>query len=143
VRLEITLDHLPDSPEVPETVETAIWENSHRVLDALGAGGISSDESDVEESGHSVYRAKNMPWRSKDILRKLMDIDRDRNTTNAYGNKRAGNTLRVRKRRNGLETSRNATPGLPLNFYDSNWYAGLTPGQKRELAAQEEKPLLF
>jgi hypothetical protein len=113
------------------------------VLDALGAGGMSSDESDIDDSGHSVHRPKTMPWRAKNILKKLTDIDSDRNTTNAYGNTRAGNPPRVRKRRDRLETSRKAIPGLPLNFYDSNWYAGLTPGQKRELAAKEEKPLLF
>lgn len=113
------------------------------VLDALGAGGISSDESDTDDSGRPVYRTKNMVWRSKDILKKLMDIDGDRNTTNAYGNTRAGNPPRVRKRRDRLETSRNAIPGLPINFYDSNWFAGLTPGQKRELSAKEEKLLLF
>jgi hypothetical protein len=113
------------------------------MLDALGAGGISSDESDTDDSGHSVYRTKTMTWRAKDVAKKLMDIDSDRNTTNAYGNTRAGNPPRVRKRRDKLETLRKAIPGLPINFYDSNWYASLTPGQKRELAAREEKPLLF
>jgi len=28
------------------------------VLDALGVGGMSSDESDVDDSGHSVYQTK-------------------------------------------------------------------------------------
>jgi hypothetical protein len=144
VRLSITLGHLPDSPEDQEEDEdTAIWKNSHMVLDALGAGGISSDESDTDDSGRPVYRTKNMVWRSRNILKKLMDIDSDRNTTNAYGNTRAGNPPRVRKRRDRLETSRKAIPGLPINFYDSNWYASLTPGQKRELSAKEEKSLLF
>lgn len=143
VRLAITLGHLPESPEELETDENEIWKNSHMVLEALGGGGISSDESDVDDSGRTVYRTKNMEWRAKEILRKLTDIDADRNTTNAYGNTRAGNPPRVRKRRDRIETSRKAIPGLPLNFYDSNWYAGLTPGQKRELAAKEEKPLLF
>jgi hypothetical protein len=107
------------------------------------SGGISSDESDTDDSGRPVYRTKNMVWRSRDILKKLVDIDSDRNTTNAYGNTRAGNPPRVRKRRDRLETSRKAIPGLPINFYDSNWYASLTPGQKRELSAKEEKLLLF
>lgn len=113
------------------------------MLDALGAGGISSDESDIDDSGHAVYQTKTMEWRARDILRKLTDIDSDRNTTNAYGNTRAGNPPRFRKRRDRLATSRKAIPGLPINFYDSNWYAGLTPGQKRELAAKKERPLLF
>jgi hypothetical protein len=113
------------------------------VLDALGAGGMSSDESDTDDLGHPVYRAKSMTWRNKEILRKLMEVDRNRNTTNAYGNTRAGNPPRVRKRREGRETSRKAIPGLPLNFYNPQWYASLTPGQKRELGAKEQKPLFF
>ena len=112
------------------------------MLDALGAR-VSSDESDTDDSGHLVYRTKIMTWRTKDVTKKLMDIDSDRNMTNAYGNTRAGNPPQVRKHCDKLETSRKAIPGLPINFYDSNWYASLTPGQKRELAAKKEKPLLF
>ena len=113
------------------------------MLDALGAGGISSDESNIDDSGHAVYQTKTMEWHARDILRKLTDIDSDHNMTNAYGNTRAGNPPRFQKRRDRLATSRKAIPGLPINFYDSNWYAGLTPGQKRELAAKKERPLLF
>ena len=96
--------------------ETAIWKNTHMMLDALGAGGISSDESDTDDSGRPVYRTKNMEWRAKEVLKKLTDIDSDRNTTNAYGNTRAGNPPQLRKRHDRLETSRSAIPGLPLNY---------------------------
>lgn len=113
------------------------------VMDALGAGGMSSDESDTDDLGHPVYRAKIMTWRNKEVLKKLIDIDRNRNTTNAYGNTRGGNAPRVRKRREGRETLRKAIPGLPLNFYNPEWYAGLTRTQKRELNVKEKKPLLF
>ncbi|KAF8810951.1 hypothetical protein BYT27DRAFT_7208933 [Phlegmacium glaucopus] len=90
-------------------------------LDTLGAGPMSSDDSDTDDLGNSVYRAKIVPWRGKEMVRKLMDIDHDRNTTNAYGNTRAGNPPRVRRRQDGRETLRKAIPGLPLNFYDPNW----------------------
>jgi hypothetical protein len=134
---------LPDDQEEFETEETILWRNNYMILDCLGAGGMSSDESDVDELGHSVYRAKNMIWRDQSILRKLTDIDSHRNITNAYGNTRAGNPPRRRLHRGGQETSRKAIPGLPINFYDGNWYASLTPGQKRELDAKEEKALSF
>ena len=75
--------------------ETAIWKNIHMMLDALGAGGISSDKSDTDDSGRLVYRTKNMEWRAKEVLKKLTDIDSDWNTTNAYGNTRAGNPPRL------------------------------------------------
>ena len=109
------------------------------VLDILGAGGMSSDKSDVDDSG---YRAKTMAWRDKKILQKLTNIDSDCNIMNAYGNTRAGNAPWVQKRCGGRETTRKAIPGLPLNFYDPGWYASLTPGQKREIAAKKERPVL-
>ena len=90
--------------------ETAIWKNTHMMLDALGAGGISSDESNTDDSGRPVYRTKDMEWWAKEVLKKLTDIDSDRNTTNAYGNTRAGNPPRLQKRRDRLETSRSAIP---------------------------------
>ena len=95
----IALDYLPDNPlndnmQEAETDQTALWKNNYMVLDTLDAGGMSSDDSDVDELGQSVYRAKNMIWRDQNILRKLTDIDSHRNSTNAYRNTRAGNPPR-------------------------------------------------
>ena len=148
MRLTIALDYLldnplNDNPQEAETDQTALWKNNYMVLDTLGAGGMSSDDSDVDELGQSVYRAKNMIWRDQNILRKLTDIDSHRNPTNAYGNTRAGNPPRRRQHHGRKGTLRAAIPGLPINFYDANWYASLTPGQKRNLSAKAQKALLF
>jgi hypothetical protein len=48
------LDYLPDDQEEFETEDTILWRNNYMVLDCLGAGGMSSDESDVDEVGHLV-----------------------------------------------------------------------------------------
>lgn len=110
------------------------WEHLDDVLVALGAGGMSSDESEVED-GQNVFLVKKMSWRRSGLMVKMGTIDRDRNTRNAYGNVRAGNPPRVRKRRNGaIETSRAAPPGLPVNFYDAEWLSKLNSRQRKELS---------
>lgn len=125
------------------TEEEGVWINNHTLLDTLGPGGMSSDDSDVDDAGNRTFRVKIMEWRNRDIVRKMVEIDKDRNTTNAYGNTKAGNPPRLRKRReDGRKTSRKAPPHLPINFYNAQWYASLKPGQKRELAAGPEVVLL-
>ena len=79
------------------TEEEAVWINNHTLLDKLGPEGMSSDESDKDDAGHKMFHIKVMNWRNRDISRKMAEIDKDRNTTNAYGNTRAGNSARIRK----------------------------------------------
>ena len=110
-----------------------VWEHLDDVLVALGAGGMSSDESETE-NGQRVYFVKKMGWRRLGLTEKVCAIDRDRNIKNTYGNVRAGNPPRVRKRRRvATETSRAAQPGLPVNFYDAEWLSKLTDRQRKEL----------
>jgi hypothetical protein len=77
-------------------------------------------------------------WHNKDITNILRVIDQDRNTTNCYGNTRAGNPPRHRLVREGRDSRREAPPGLPLNLYDRNWYKRLTNSEVKELGAQDE-----
>lgn len=119
-----------------------VWEHLDDILVALGAGGMSSDESEVE-NGQRVYIVKKMGWRRSGLTQKICVIDRDRNITNTYGNVRAGNPPRVRKRRQvTTETSRAAPPGLPVNFYNAEWLSKLTGRQRKELRAAAAMELL-
>ena len=141
-RLDIALGHIPDDRSTV-TEEEAVWINHHALLDVLGPEGMSSDESDVDDAGHRMHFVKKMNWRVRDVTMKMAEVDRDRNTANGYGNMRAGNPGRVRKRQaDGRNTSRKAPPNLPINLYDVQWYASLTPGQKRELAPGPQVALL-
>ncbi|KAF8961278.1 hypothetical protein BDZ97DRAFT_1760015 [Flammula alnicola] len=112
------------------------WEHLDSILETLGAGGMSSDESELDSDGRKVYYVKGMSWRRKTLTARMIIIDRDRNITTAYNNTRPGNPPRLRKRRNNpTDTARNALPGLPINFYDRNWYSQLTDRQKKEIRA--------
>lgn len=111
-----------------------IWEHLDEILETLGAGGMSSDESEVDSEGRKVYYVKSMGWRRRGLTRRMIIIDQDRNVTTAYNNTRPGNPPRLRKRRqNPTETARNALPRLPINFYDNGWFSQLTERQKREV----------
>jgi hypothetical protein len=108
------------------------------VVDSLGVDGMSSDESEVDENRQRVFRVKRRPWRSKALDKFLRRIDDDHNTTNAYGNNRAGCQPRIRKRPAYNESTGKAIRNLPVNFYDANWYRKLSDMDKRQLDAQKD-----
>ena len=104
---------------------------------------MSSDESDLDTDGRKVYFVKRVGWRPGVLTRRMMVIDWDRNVTTAYNNTNPGNPPRLRKwRNNATETARNALPGLPINFYDPDWYNRLTDRQKKEIRAAPAVELL-
>jgi hypothetical protein len=117
------------------TEEESVWINYHALLDVLGPKGMSLDKSDVNDAGHRTYWVRRMNWRDNNVMKKMVDIDKDRNIANVYGNIRAANPARSCKQQtDGQDTLRNAPPKLPINLYDTQWYASLRSGQRRELA---------
>jgi len=108
------------------------------LIEELGPEGMSSDDSEIDDDGRKEFKVRRMPWRSKEIETRLIQVDKDRNMTNAYGNSRAGNQPRHRIRRNAKKLSlRKPSAGYPLNFYDDKWYAGLTKSQQEDLSATD------
>ena len=96
---------------------------------------MSSDESDDDDS--NVYNVKILKWRSKRAVKRLSKNDFLRVTTNKFGNKKPGNRPRTRKRKSARDARgslREALAGKPINLYDEDWYMGLTPQEKRDLA---------
>ena len=137
-RLDIALGHLPEDRSMV-TEEEALWINYHTLLDVLGPEGMSSDKSDVNDAGHRMHWDKRVDWWDKNVTKRMVDVDKDRNIMNGYGNIRAGNLARFCKQQtDGWDTSRNALLSSPINLYDMQWYASLRPGQRRELAAAPE-----
>lgn len=118
--------------------ERAVWDEFEMLIEKLGPEGMSSDDSEIDDDGRKEFKVRRMPWRSKEIETRLIQVDKDRNMTNAYGNSRAGNQPRHRTRRNAIRVSRRKpSAGYPLNFYNDNWYADLTRSQQQDLAATD------
>jgi hypothetical protein len=132
LRTEITLGNVEGSNGTDEA-----WNTLHTVVDTLTAGGMSSDESETDEYGRTIFVVKKLSWRDREINHMMRRVDQDHNRTNGMGNRRAGNPPRIRVIRRGARDSmREAVPGLPHNFYNPTWYAGLTNREQRELDAQ-------
>ena len=117
------------------------WSFLHRLMTTLGRDGMSSDETEVEDQHgyrrpYKKCRVKRRAWRSKQLEPYMKMVDRECNRKNVYGNDRPGNRPHVRVRpARKVSQRRNIPPYLPRNFYDDDWYDGLTAMQKRELAA--------
>ncbi|KDR77453.1 hypothetical protein GALMADRAFT_138565 [Galerina marginata CBS 339.88] len=119
-----------------------VWEHLDEIVATLGAGGMSSDESDVDDDGQKVYFVKKMSWRRLGLVSRMISVDRDRNFKNCYENI-VGNGPSPRKRRiNATETSRRPIPGLPVNFYNDGWYGQLSEAQKKQLGAKPALDLI-
>jgi hypothetical protein len=115
------------------------WATLDYVVDTLTTVGMSSDESDNDSSGKTEYVIQRMPWRSRYLTELLRHIDKDRNKTNGLGGRRRGNAPRSRVWLPGArESTREAPPRLPINFYDKVWYNNLSRRDERELQAADE-----
>lgn len=139
-RVDTCLSHLPGEGE-PIEESTPAWQDHLDIVETLGVEGQSSDETDDEDP--NVYNVRILPWRNKELVRKVSMNDQAKNTTNAYGNQRSGNRPRVRKRRRDARPSQRKPPrGKPLNYYNQEWYKKLTSGQRQALGALPERPFL-
>ena len=109
------------------------------MVEALGPGGMSSDESDVDErTKKTTYKIRRRQWRAPVCNERLALIDNDRNITNAVGGARPGNQPRIRIRSsNGPISDRDPKTGCPQNYYRNEWVANL--GSERKVRALEMK----
>jgi len=118
------------------------WEAMLRMVDTLGMGGMSSDESDFDKEKQAIYIVKKRPWRSELVNSRLQFIDRCRNTTNAFGGIRRGNPPRRRMRVHGAAASaRHPVVKCPKNYYTPEFVANLDNRAYRELYMQKEHDL--
>ena len=125
----------------PTSNEVA-YSHIYSIIETLGAEGMSSDESDIDQQGRATFMAKRMPWRAKEVTEMLVKVDKDYNRTNMFGNQKSGNPARHRERRKGRETARKAPGRKPSNFYDQDWYRALSAKQKMDLGNESDVELL-
>jgi hypothetical protein len=118
------------------------WDFLFTVVDSLGIDGMSSDESEVDQDNKKSFRVKKRAWRSKKIEKILRRVDKDRNTTSAYGNDRQGNSPRTCNRPAYSDSAGEAVRGLPCNFYDTFWYHKLSNWDKEDLGALADVDML-
>ncbi|KAK7056808.1 transcription elongation factor spt5 [Paramarasmius palmivorus] len=116
------------------------WRNLAIVIDKMGSGAISSDESDRDEDeplpeSSTICRVRIKPWRNKRLTAVFQYLDTYGTRTSVYGNRAPGNQPHTRHRSKfGQLSRRRAIAGLPITCYDENWLKGRTPDDMRYLA---------
>ncbi|KAH6874226.1 hypothetical protein BKA70DRAFT_1449555 [Coprinopsis sp. MPI-PUGE-AT-0042] len=128
-----------DDPE-----EAEAWKEIDRVVEELGAGGMSSDESEYDEYKKKTARTiiRSVPWRAEGIEELMKIVDRDAVTSTAGGFQRGGNPGLNRARKLAPVASRwLAMRGLPRNYYDEDWFTLLPARQQEALGALDPRPL--
>lgn len=119
------------------------------MIASLGLGGMSEDDSGDENSRNRnrerTFVVRILDWRSDRLEPYLDHIDYAKQPINAFGRLTPGNVPRKRVRQVGGKILRlQAVSGLPRNFYDDMWMAGLSAADRsalRAIAAVEFPPL--
>jgi hypothetical protein len=108
------------------------------LIDDLGCGGMSSDETSVEH-GVKLFRIKKKFWRAAELGPFLHAIDRVteriQNTTTSRGSSKYHRLPGENESREGGIVS-----GLPINLYDPVWLANLRANMKPAYDMLEVKP---
>lgn len=114
------------------------WTFLADVVASLGLGGMSEDDSGDERqrdrNRDRKFVVKTFDWRSARLVPYLDYVDRAKQPINAFGKLSPGNVPRERIRQvGGRIIQAQAVPGLPRNFYDEMWFAGLSMADKSVL----------
>ena len=109
------------------------------MVELLDSGGMSSDESDYEDStGNKTFVVRHKHWRSDQVTELLKFIDANRDRYSIYGNAAAGTPPRHRERRDGTAPSKQkAIRHLPRNFYRASFYQSLSVTEREALDAKD------
>ncbi|KAI0089952.1 hypothetical protein BDY19DRAFT_888411, partial [Irpex rosettiformis] len=104
---------------------------------------MSADSSGEEDgTNRRIYRYTPPAWQSKELRTffQILDEMSRQDWINPSGKRRSsGNPSRVRIRSSKPKDAQAVAPrGLPVNFYNSEWLAGLKTWQLLELDAQEK-----
>jgi hypothetical protein len=132
IRRAKILEHIINLKKDDEDEDLPAWMWLQKVIKTLGDGGMSSEESDVENDIHCVLRVKNMAWRRK-IERELDVIDHQRVLDDdVFAPQGSKPMKRIRAPGNSM-SERSPITGLPKALYDGEWVDGLTGGQMERL----------
>ena len=109
----------------------------------MGSGPMSSDESDPDESGpQKSFRRITPAWRSQELGDLLHSIDHTilLNRRPRVGHRAIrGQDPRQRKHTALINQASVALPKLPYNCYDATWLASLRPSESKLLDMKLDK----
>jgi hypothetical protein len=127
---------------------TKFWKKLKKIHAELGQDGMSSDETDSEQTGLQAKIVRRIPktWLSPTISELWNAVEK-------YGKgrlNRAGNSphTRIFEPSSSFRTQPNTpaqrrlcVPGLPLNYYCDLWLRGLSPAQRAQVDRKSPREL--
>ncbi|KIK31968.1 hypothetical protein CY34DRAFT_19401 [Suillus luteus UH-Slu-Lm8-n1] len=126
------LEHIINLKKDNEDKDLPAWMWLQKVITTLGDGGMSSEESDMENDIHCVLRVKNMAWCRK-IERELDVIDHQRVLDDDVFTPQGSKPMKRIHAPGNSMSERSPVTGLPKALYVSEWVDGLTGGQVERL----------
>lgn len=91
---------------------------------------MSSESDCIDRVGTRMRRKKILPWRRKEVDYAMLVTDSMRSRPGVFSNRGAAPTISIQ----GFKTSDRSPPrGLPISFYDPQWYDALSEYQKEVL----------
>jgi hypothetical protein len=137
VRRITVLKHLVEQKSDQKDEDLPAWQWLQRLVKILGDGGMSSEESDVENEFECVLRVKNMGWQ-REIERELNIVDHQRMLDDDIFAPQGSKPLKRIRAPGNPKTTRKPTTGLPEIFYNSKWLAGLSEREVEGLEITNE-----
>ncbi|KAI6094497.1 hypothetical protein F5141DRAFT_1069491 [Pisolithus sp. B1] len=96
--------------------DVVAWRFLHSVITKLGSDGMSSEDSDGEDT-ETIFCTHTLPWR-RDIVKELNLIDQRRLQDSSIFSPRGAKAAKRIRRDNFSPSERKAVEGLPRPFYD-------------------------
>jgi hypothetical protein len=138
LRRVTVLDHLVKQMSDENREDLPAWQWLQLLVKTLGEGGMSSEESDVENQIETVLRVKNMVWRHA-IERELDIVDHQRLMDDDIFAPQGSKPMKRIRAAGNPTTSRAQVDELPKALYNAEWLAGLTKHQAEKLSISTEK----
>ncbi|KAG1812804.1 uncharacterized protein BJ212DRAFT_1482874 [Suillus subaureus] len=120
-----------------EDKDLPAWQWLQKLIKMLGDGGMSSEESDIENNVKCVLRVKNMAW-CRRIERELNIIDNQRVLDDEIFMPQGSKPMKRICASGNSTTVQNPVTGLPKALYNGEWFDGLTGGQVERLNVSDE-----
>ncbi|KAG1719950.1 uncharacterized protein EDB91DRAFT_1257275 [Suillus paluster] len=120
-----------------EDEDLPAWHWLQKLIKMLGDGGMSSEESDIENNIKCVLWVKNMAW-CHGIEQELNIINNQRVLDDEIFAPQGSKPMKRIHTSGNLTTVWNLVTGLPKALYNGRWFDGLTGGQVERLNVSDE-----